>query len=95
MLTELVTALAFLVIIVYAFARILHMEKELGRAIGTLLAGGVRLSFIVIATLLDVIITAGLMAYHALVARRPNWVGDDIAGFLHRLNDRLLRLAIR
>lgn len=95
MLAEFATAVVLLAIVVYAFARMLHMEKALGTAVARILSAGFRFGLVMLATLVDAIITVFLMVYHAITVRRADWLADDLAAFLQRLNDRMLRLAIR
>lgn len=71
------------------------VTRAAGRAVGTGLGWLIRRIFLlllgVIATAVDLVITLALITAH-LATARPWLSTDDWAAFLHRLNDRLLRL---
>jgi hypothetical protein len=68
-----------------------HLAKGVTALLGLLW----RLAFVAIATMVDALITASLSLYHAASVVRAGQVADDWAGFLQRLNDRVLSVVVR
>lgn len=51
-----------------------------------------RLLYVTVATVMDALITVAVAFLHVVTARDPRILVDDAAAFLHRLNDRILRI---
>lgn len=54
-----------------------------------------KILLVITATCIDFIITLCLSVYHAASLRRADQIPDDLHGFLHRLNDRIMGAFMR
>jgi hypothetical protein len=104
MLSRLIVSALPLLVVFLAFYLILRpILNRAGFRLSDVLASGAaaavgtvwRLGLVVIATIIDAIITTLLALYHAATVARGSQVADDWAGFLQRLNDRVLRVVTR
>lgn len=105
-LSKLVGSVLTLAIIGYALVMIVAGPRGT-RAVGQFLGKGIgaviiwvlgvvwRLLVLVVATIFDFLITIGLIIYHFATLHRADTLGDDIAGFLTRVNDRLFSIFSR
>jgi len=54
-----------------------------------------RLAFMAVTTMVDLVITLAVMAYHMATVHRTDMLADDVAAFLQRLTNRLERVFTR
>ena len=103
--SNIIAQLVFLVIITSAITHMISGSKGtnyLFRGIGRIMQGFItwtigtlgRFAFFFFATVIDGLITIALILYHVLTVR-AYMVGDDVANFLVRCNDRFFRIYVR